>query len=97
MGHTVQVIKVNSMFEARAKLSELGIKFDRTIANVIESGRKQYTGDVIINKGIHRYFMQGDCDVAYYTPLMGLLSVLDAPRKWHEYFLANSVPVGDFE
>lgn len=79
-----------SLFEARAKLNELNLPFDRCITPEcsyrprIDSPRDMH--DTII------YFMHGKTDVAYYLPTVEALCVHDTPRVWGDDFIRGCVP-----
>ncbi len=80
------------------KLKELGVSFERIVNLQMKKHDFSY-GEGWHYKmvdGIHDHFMVGRCDVAYHTPLMKSLIILDNPREWHEDFLAKTRLVGRF-
>jgi hypothetical protein len=80
---------VSCLGEAKRILEEKGIKYDRVIVSKIY--RNSWTTGLPTSEGgIHQYFMQGDCDIAYYTPTMGWLLINNKPRKWCKEFLENT-------
>lgn len=89
--------EIFSVGQAKQKLSELGIHFDKVISMMLEGRRDYFSGKATEVESIHRYFMQGNGDIAYYTPTMGSLAILDQPRAWSPDFLDKTVSVGDWQ
>jgi hypothetical protein len=74
---------------AARELKKLGVHFDRVI---VPQGFHEvyYTKEVVPYDLLHYYFMQGDCDVAYWTPIMNTLAVLKQPRLWDKKIITRS-------
>lgn len=77
---------------AEDRLYELGLEWDIIRVDVMRS--LNWKGQVVEQRGVHMYFMKGDSDIAYYTPLMGTLHVNEAPRPWHQSLLAKTIIIG---
>lgn len=65
-------------------MADRDLKWDRLIIDIHDPGT--------LNEkcGIHEYFMVGDCDIAYFTPIMGTLRIHEKPRPWSREFLAST-------
>jgi len=81
-----EVVRVPSLSAAKEHLAKIGIRYDRIISDSVRS-TDWYSGREKVTEGVHWYFMLGDCDVAYFTPLMSVLFVQDSPRKWCAEFV----------
>ena len=65
-------------------LADRDLKWDRLIIDI------HAPGTLDEKCGIHEYFMVGDCDIAYYTPIMKTLHIHAEPRPWSQQFLAST-------
>lgn len=83
-------LTTHSFFETEAYLKKKGIKWDRKVRDAIRTPR--YFGGEDITPGVHVYYMLGDCDVAYFTPLLGTLFIHKTPRRWAKEMLENCLP-----
>jgi hypothetical protein len=80
---------VTSQWDAEQRLKAKKIKWDRNWRPGIKRPRPYGYGEYE-DVGVHVYFMAGDCDVAYYTPLMNTLLIHDQPRgPWDKKLLDN--------
>jgi len=70
---------ISTLCEAEAALKQHGIFVDTVYQDVIVNTRYHY-GTPPPNHGIHVYFNQGRTNLAYFTPLMRTLTILDRPR-----------------
>jgi hypothetical protein len=83
-----ELIDVTSFAAARIVLAERGIQFDRAAQVMIvdTDGRSRRRGPQI-------YFMRGNADVAFYTPIVGVLLIQAQPREWAAEFAAALVNI----
>lgn len=79
----ILVHKVFHLGDAERAIAEHGLTFDRTITVPIPY-RSYYGGEQRCHPGVHTYFMQGQCDIGYWTPLMSILVIHDKPRQWSD-------------
>lgn len=77
---TTSVRRVSTVSSAKEVLAAAGLQFDRML-------HRPFTSRFERQPSIHIYFMQGDCDVGYLTPMTDTLVLHDVPRKWHTSFL----------
>lgn len=70
--------------EAHEWLELFHIEWDRVCVDWMTERKYHYAHgwQTVRKDGIHRYFMKGDCDVAYYTPMMQTLHINAVPRRW---------------
>ena len=84
----MQVLQnVKCIQEAQDYLADNGIKYDRVVHHPL---RPQFFETSYTRIGVHLYFMDGDQDVAYYTPIMQTLAINDKPRFWATNLLQSS-------
>lgn len=88
--------EAHSLWEVEQILQRLGIEWKRAIEMVYDRW-----SDVLgrrYERGIHVYFMiDEDTEVAYWTPIMHSLAILDTPRKWSQEFLAKTEIVKELD
>jgi len=65
-------------------MADRDLKWDRMIIDI------HHPNTLDEKCGIHEYFMAGDCDLGYFTPIMGTLRIHAEPRPWHPSFLAST-------
>jgi len=73
---------IKSEWEAVAIMEQLGIHFTWLNRECIKGRRSHWSNEVELVPGIHHYFMLGQGDVGYYTPIMESLFIHDRPRPW---------------
>jgi len=73
---------IQSEWEARAIMEQLGLKYERVYQDVLQGRTRYWDAPPEKIPGIHQYFMQGVTDIAYYTQLMGTLFIHVTPRPW---------------
>ncbi len=78
--------KIETLSNALSELKNRNIQFEKIIHFPVYRGRF-YSCAEEKKDGIHLHFMVGNCDVAYYTPIMKVLFILDKPRLWDENLL----------
>lgn len=89
--HNWKLYKCNSLFEAKEILSENNIQFD-CIYEIKEMIKHYITGEMreTTKNSIHYYINNGiSTNVAYYTPIMGTLAIIerrdDTPENKRKY------------
>jgi len=76
----MELFQCYTRYQVIKKLAELGVVHDHTHQELL-GHRCWYSGRVIKQSGIHIYFQdEYDQDLAYWTPIMDTLAVLDTPR-----------------
>ena len=65
-------------------MEDRDLRWDRMIIDIHDPGTLDE------KCGIHEYFMVGDCDIAYFTPITGTLRIHAKPRPWSPQFLAST-------
>ena len=74
----MQIIEnIPAWLSAKWKLEQMEITFDRVIAHDFNDDLSPFI----------YYFMEGDCDVAYFTVDLNTLAIHDKPRQWGKCFL----------
>jgi hypothetical protein len=88
----VKIIQhVDYWSQAKQILEAMGFQFDRVLVPQGHREQSQYCPQhTIAYDLLHWHFMVGDADIAYWTPIMNTLAILDAPRPWAQKFLANT-------
>lgn len=84
---------VSSRTLAAGELHARGIKWDRVLADRMMVQRWDYQNGTHVAQqpGIHEYFMLGDGDVAYWTPLIQALHINNYTRRWAEISLQKTI------
>src|SRR3954465_5308485 len=74
---------ITTIAEAARILKKRGIGWDRVVVDKIKVAKHYlsfHPNECI--RGVHKYFMSGDSDVAYFTEATQSLMIHETPRKW---------------
>lgn len=81
--HGDELVTAYSLLECAAFLAAREIEWSYVVVDQLRSSRRDYrTGEFYIDEGIHQYFMRGDGDVAYWTPMMSWFHINAHRRPW---------------
>ena len=86
------IANIHSTYEAIQTLKSRGLFHDKVLVPQYSKNNFNYMQGwhKIMVDGIHVHFMRDNCDIAYFTPLMKTLNILDTPRVWAIEALENA-------